>query len=288
MGSIIEYLTGWIRETLISGIESNLSGCFQGLNDQVAEAVNNVGQTPVGYMPGVYALIRNLSETVILPIAGIILTFVACYELIQLIIGHNNLANFETWIFWKWIFKTFIAVTLIANTFNITMAIFDVAQWVVSRSGGVISGSTQIDASALEALFDSLESMDLGALMMILMQSFIIKIGIMIIGIVIYVIVNGRMLEIYLMTSLAPIPFATLGSHEQSMIGQNYLRSLIALGLQGFLIMVCMGIYSVLLTSVVFSADIIGSLWSVLGFTVLLAFTLFKTGAIAKSILNAH
>ena len=109
-----------------------------------------------------------------------------------------------------------------------------------------------------------------------------------ILSIIIFVIVNGRMVEIYLMVSLAPIPFATFGNREQSMMGQNYVRSLFAIGFQGFLIMVCVGIYAVLIQSVAFSSDIIGSLWKVMGYTVLLAFTLFKTGAIAKSVLHAH
>ena len=233
-------------------------------------------------------MIRTLSENVIMPIAGLILTFIACYELIQLVVGHNNLANFETWIFWKWIFKTFVAVTLITNTMNITMAVFDVAQHVVSQAGGLISGSTAVDASTLATMQSALEAMDIGPLLSIYLQSLIVQFLMYILSALIFVIVYARMIEIYLMVSLAPIPFATFGNREQSMIGQNYLRSLFALGFQGFLIMVCVGIYAVLIQTVAFSSDIIGSLWGVMGYTILLAFTLFKTGAIAKSILHAH
>ena len=233
-------------------------------------------------------MIRTLSENVIMPIAGLILTFIACYELIQLFIGHNNLANFETWIFWKWIFKTFVAVTLITNTMNITMAVFDVAQHVVSQAGGLIGGTTAIDGSTLATMQSNLEAMDIGPLLSILLQSFVVQFLMYLLSALIFVIVYARMIEIYLMVSLAPIPFATFGNREQSMIGQNYLRSLFALGFQGFLIMVCVGIYAVLIQSVAFSSDIIGSLWGVMGYTILLAFTLFKTGAVAKSILHAH
>ena len=233
-------------------------------------------------------MIKNLSENVIMPIAGILLTFIACYELIQLVISHNNLANFETWIFWKWIFKTFVAVTLITNTMNITMAVFDVAQHVISNAGGIISGSTAIDASTLASMESTLEAMEVPELLSIFLQSFIVQFLIYVLSALIFVIVYARMIEIYLMVSLAPIPFATFGNKEQSMIGQNYLRSLFALGFQGFLIMVCVGIYAVLIQSVAFTTDIIGSLWGVMGYTVLLAFTLFKTGAVAKSILHAH
>ncbi len=288
MDSIIEAIEEWFRGLLVSGIMSNLNNTFNALNDQVGEIATEVGTTPANFSPAVFNMIRTLSENVIMPIAGILLTFIACYELIQLVIGHNNLANFETWIFWKWIFKTFVAVTLITNTMNITMAVFDVAQHVVSQAGGIISGSTAIDASTLASMESTLETMEVPELLSIFLQSFIVQFLIYVLSALIFVIVYARMIEIYLMVSLAPIPFATFGNREQAQIGQNYLRSLFALGFQGFLIMVCVGIYAVLIQSVSFTTDIIGSLWGVMGYTVLLAFTLFKTGAVAKSILHAH
>lgn len=288
MDSLLQLLTDWLKEMLVSGIMDNLTNTFDSVNREVGEIANIVGQTPSSFLPGVYSMIRNLSENVIMPVAGIILTFIACYELIQLVISHNNLANFETWIFWKWVFKTFVAVTLITNTFNITMAIFDVAQWVVQQSGGIITESTAIDDTALASMQSTLESMDLGPLLVVFMQSLVIQFLIQFLAIIIFVIINGRMVEIYLLVSLAPIPFSTFGNREQSMMGQNYVRSLFALAFQGFLIMVCVGIYAVLIQTVAFSNDIVGSLWSVAGYTVLLVFTLFKTGSIAKSILHAH
>lgn len=288
MDSLFQQIEDWLRELLVSGIMNNLNNAFDAVNQRVGQIATDVGQSPANFFPAVFSLIRNISETVILPIAGIILTFIACYELIQLVVGHNNLANFETWIFWKWIFKTFIAVTLISNTFNITMAVFDVGQWVVQQSGGIIQGSTAIDDSTLATMQTTLESMDLGTLIGIFFQSLIVQVGIKILSVVIFVIINGRMIEIYLTTSLAPIPFSTFGNKDQSMMGQNYLRSLFALAFQGFLIMICVGIYAVMLTSVAFTSDIVGSLWNVMGYTVLLAFTLFKTGSIAKAVLHAH
>ena len=288
MDSIIEAIEEWLRGLLVSGIMNNLNNTFNSVNTQVGAIATEVGTTPASFSPAVFNMIRNLSENVIMPIAGILLTFIACYELIQLVISHNNLANFETWIFWKWIFKTFVAVTLITNTMNITMAVFDVAQHVISNAGGIISGSTAIDASTLASMESTLETMEVPALLSIFLQSLIVQFLIYLLSALIFVIVYARMIEIYLMVSLAPIPFATFGNREQSMIGQNYLRSLFALGFQGFLIMVCVGIYAVLIQSVAFSTDIIGSLWGVMGYTVLLAFTLFKTGAVAKSVLHAH
>lgn len=288
MDSILNQIEEWLKGLLVSGIMDNLTDTFASVNDQVGEIATEVGTTPANFMPGVFSMIRSLSENVIMPIAGIILTFIACYELIQLIISYNNLANFETWFVWKWIFKTFVAVELITHTFDFTMAIFDVAQHVVQQAGGVISGSTAVDASTLSSMQSTLEAMDVGPLLSIFLQSFIVQFLMYILSVLIFVIVNGRMIEIYLMVSLAPIPFATFGNREQSMMGQNYVRSLFALGFQGFLIMVCVGIYAVLIQSVAFSTDIIASLWKVMGYTVLLAFTLFKTGALAKSILHAH
>ena len=288
MDSILNQIEEWLKGLLVSGIMDNLTDTFASVNDQVGEIATEVGTTPANFMPGVFSMIRTLSENVIMPIAGIILTFIACYELIQLIISYNNLANFETWFIWKWIFKTFVAVELITHTFDFTMAIFDVAQHVVQQAGGIISGSTAVDASTLSSMQSTLEAMDVGPLLSIFLQSFIVQFLMYILSVLIFVIVNGRMIEIYLMVSLAPIPFATFGNREQSMMGQNYVRSLFALGFQGFLIMVCVGIYAVLIQSVAFSTDIIASLWKVMGYTVLLAFTLFKTGALAKSILHAH
>lgn len=288
MNSLFDKITDWLKEMLVGGIMDNLSGLFDSVNDQVGEVAGNVGASPASFSPEVFSLIRNISESVIIPIAGLILTFIACYELIQLIIEHNNLANFETWIFFKWIFKTFVAVMLITNTFNIAMAVFDVSQHVVTSAAGIISGSTAVDASALENLEETLMDMDLGPLLGLWLQSIIVQITMSALSILIFVIVYGRMIEIYLMVSLAPIPFSTFSSREQSQIGQNYLRSLLALGFQGFLILICVGIYAVMVQGIAFTDDVIGSIWGVMGYTVLLCFTLFKTGTLAKGVFNCH
>lgn len=288
MQSILEQITDWLKSMIISGIMGNLSGMFDSVNQQVGQIAGDVGTTPANFSPAVFSMIRNISESVILPIAGMVLTFIACYELIQMLIEHNNLANFETWTFFKWVFKTFLAVTLISNTFNITMAVFDVAQQVISRSGGLISGSTSVSDATLTAMQATLEGMDLGPLLGLYLQTFVVQVTMLALSAIIFVIVYGRMVEIYLMVSLAPIPFATFGNHEQSHTGQNYLRSLFALGFQGFLIMICVGIYAVLIQNLSFSDNIISSIWGVMGYTVLQAFTLFKTGSLAKSVFAAH
>lgn len=288
MQSILEQITDWLKSMIISGIMGNLSGMFDSVNQQVGQIAGDVGTTPANFSPAVFSMIRNISESVILPIAGMVLTFIACYELIQMLIEHNNLANFETWTFFKWVFKTFLAVTLISNTFNITMAVFDVAQQVISRSGGLISGSTSVSDATLTAMQATLEGMDLGLLLGLYLQTFVVQVTMLALSAIIFVIVYGRMVEIYLMVSLAPIPFATFGNHEQSHTGQNYLRSLFALGFQGFLIMISVGIYAVLIQNLSFSDNIISSIWGVMGYTVLLAFTLFKTGSLAKSVFAAH
>lgn len=288
MQSILEQITDWLKSMIISGIMGNLSGMFDSVNQQVGQIAGDVGTTPANFSPAVFSMIRNISESVILPVAGMVLTFIACYELIQMLIEHNNLANFETWTFFKWVFKTFLAVTLISNTFNITMAVFDVAQQVISRSGGLISGSTSVSDATLTAMQATLEGMDLGPLLGLYLQTFVVQVTMLALSAIIFVIVYGRMVEIYLMVSLAPIPFATFGNHEQSHTGQNYLRSLFALGFQGFLIIICVGIYAVLIQNLSFSDNIISSIWGVMGYTVLLAFTLFKTGSLAKSVFAAH
>lgn len=288
MEGILEQITNWLKEMLVGGIMDNLSGMFDSVNQQVGEIAVEVGMTPEAFSPGVFSMIRNVSESVIIPIAGLILTFIACYELIQMIIDHNNLNNFETWIFFKWIFKTFVAVMLITNTFNITMAVFDIANHVIEASGGIIAGDTAIDPGTLDALEETLMEMEVGPLLGLFLQSLIVQITMSVLSIVIFIIVYGRMIEIYLMTSLAPIPLSTFGNREQSQVGQNYLRSLFALGFQGFLIMICVGIYAVLISELALSDDIIMSIWGIMGYTVLLCFTLFKTGSLTKSVFNAH
>ncbi len=288
MSSIIDKISEWLHDLLVEGVMSNLTGMISAVNDEVGSIASDVAQTPANFSPAIFSMIRTISETVIMPIAGMILTFIACYELIQMIVEHNNLANFETWIFFKWIFKTFIAVTIISHTFDITMAIFDVAQHVVSSAGGLIGATTGVSESQLQALASTVDSMGNGELFGLYLQSGVIQITLFALSKVIFVIVYARMIEIYLATSLAPIPMATFGNKEQSHIGQNYLRSLAALGFQGFLILICIGIYSVLIQSITFSSDVVGTLWGIVGYTILLCFTLFKTGSLAKSVFSAH
>jgi hypothetical protein len=266
----------------------NLGGLFDSVNNQVGDIAVDIGMTPWSFNPGVFSLIRNISETVVLPIAGLLLTFVMTWELIHLIIDRNNLHEIDTWIFFKWVFKTFIAVMILSNTFNIVMGIFDVAQHVVSSAGGIISNSTAITSGMLANLEDQLKLMDVGPLLGLWLQSFLIQIVVIAMNLVIFIIVYGRMIEIYILTSLAPLPMATLTNHEMSSMGHNYLKSLLAVGFQGLLIMVCVAIYAVLIQSIAISGNPIGAIWACIGYTALLCFTLFKTGSVAKSVFNAH
>ena len=288
MGALFDKIAEWLQGILVDGCMWNLSTLFDSVNEQVQSVAGQVGTSPANFSPSIFAMIRNISETVILPIAGVILTFIACYELIQLVTDHNNLAQLDTWIIFKWVFKTFVAVLIVANTFNIVMGVFDVAQHVINQSGGLISGSTAITAADLDAVRDSLEAMEFGELLGLFLETFIMKFMMMILSALVFVIIYARMIEIYLMTSLAPIPLATLGNREQSQIGHNYIRSLFALGFQGLLILICVGIYAVLIKDYVISDHLIADVWGIIGYTILLCFTLFKTGSLAKSIMNAH
>jgi len=288
MGILTDWLTEWLKEILIEGIMGNLTGLFDTVNTRVGEIAVQVGTTPAAWNAGVFSLIRQLSETVILPIAGLVLTFVATYELIQLLIEKNNLHDLDYWIFFKWIFKTACAILVLSNTFNIVNAVFDVSQSVIARAGGVIQGSTDITPTMLDNLEATLETMGIGALLGLFMQSLLIHVTMWALNIIIFVIVYGRILEIYMMTSLAPIPVATLANREIGNMGQNYLKSLFAVGFQGLLILLCVGIYAVLVQSIATTGDPIGAIWSCVGYTVLLAFMLFKTGSITKSIFSAH
>ena len=288
MDFLWDAITEWLKELLVGGITSNLSGMFDSVNQKVAEISGQVGMTPQGWNGSIYNMIHNLSETVIVPIAGVILAFVMTLELIQIITDKNNFHEIETAVFFKWIFKTAAAILILSNTFNIVNAIFDVSQSVIASSAGVIQGSTDISPDMLADLEATLETMGLGSLLGLWLQSIFIGFTMTALNIVIFVIVYGRMIEIYMLTSLAPLPVATLANRELGGAGQNYLRSLFAVGFQGMLILVCVAIYAVLIQSIAVGGDPIGAIWGTIGYTVLLCYCLFKTGSIARSVLGAH
>ncbi len=289
MDFLKDFLTEWLKELLVSGIINNLSGMFDQVNQRVGEIAGQVGTTPQAWNGGVFNMVRNLSETVIVPIAGAILAFVMTLELIQLIIDKNNLHDLDTWMFLKWIFKTASAILIVTNTWNIVMGVFDVAQSVVNNAAGVIISDTSIDiSSVVNDMETRLMAMDLGPLFGLWFQSLFVGITMWALTICIFIIVYGRMVEIYLVTSIAPIPMATMLNREWGQMGQNYLRSLFALGFQAFLIIICVGIYAVLVQNISVASDISTAIWTCMGYTVLLCFTLFKTGSLAKGIWNAH
>ncbi len=289
MDFIKQQITEWLKEILIGGIMNNLSGMFDNVNSQVGQIASQVGTTPQAWNTGIYNMIRTLSENVMMPIAGLILAFVMTLELIQIITDKNNFHDIESAVFFKWIFKTACAILIVTNTWNIVMGIFDVAQSVVNSAAGIIVSDTSIDISSVTAnLQTRLMAMDLGPLFGLWFQSIFVGFTMWALTICIFIIVYGRMIEIYLATSIAPIPMATMLNRESGGMGQNYLRSLFALGFQGFLIIVCVAIYAVLVKSISVSMDISKAIWTCMGYTVLLCFTLFKTGSLAKSIFNAH
>lgn len=289
MGMIMDAIVDWLREILVGGIISNLSGLFEQVNTKVGEIAGEVGMTPQGWNGGIFNMVHTLSETVILPIAGVILAFVMTLELIQLITEKNNMHDVDTWMFFKWVFKTACAVLIVSNTWNIVMGIFDVAQSVVNSAAGVVVGNTAIDISAVMTdLETELMAMEIGPLFGLWFQSLFVGVTMWAITICIFIVIYGRMIEIYLVTSIAPIPMATMTNREWGQMGQNYLRSLFALAFQAFLIIVCVAIYAVLVQTIAIGDNVSNAIWMCMGYTVLLCFSLFKTGSLAKSVFNAH
>ena len=289
MLNILDIILDWIKQMLRDCIMGNLDGMFDQINTEVGEVAGNVGTTPEAWNSGVFSMIRSLSDNVVVPIAGIIITFVLCYELITMIIEKNNLHDFETFTLYKWIFKVFVAVYLVTHTFDITMAIFEVGQSVVQQSSGIISGSTSVDfAAALGDIEAQLETMEIGELFGLLVETMLLRITMPILSFCVMLVLVGRMIEIYIYCSVGAIPFATMTNRDWGQMGNNYLRGLVALGLQGFFIMICVAIYAVLSGQISSSGNIHIAIWQCAGYTVLLCFSLFKTGAISKSIFNAH
>lgn len=289
MNFIWDSITDWLKEVLVSGIVSNLSGMFDSTNEQIGEIAGQVGLTPQGWNSGIFNMIQNLSNNVILPLAGAILAIVMTLELIQLITDRNNLNDVDTWMFFKWVFKSAAAVLIVSNTWTIVMGIFDAAQSVVNGAAGVMIGNTSIDISSVVTDLESrLMEMDVGPLLGLWFQSLFVGICTWAITICIFIVIYGRMIEVFLVTSVAPIPMATMANREWGQMGQNYLRTLFALGFQAFLIMVCVAIYSVLVQNISVSGEISNAIWTCMGYTVLLCFCLFKTSSLARSVFNAH
>lgn len=287
MDLLLNTLTEWLKELLAGAIASNLTGMVDSVNTKVGDIAVQVGQTPQGWNSGIFSMIQNLSNNVILPIAGIILALVMTMEFIRIIMDKNNMHDFDTWSILMWVFKTACAILIVSNTWNIVMAVFDVSQTVVNNAAGMIVGNTDIEL-VTEGLEETLMAMELSSLIGLWFQSMIVGVTMHILSIIIMLICFGRMIEVYLVTSVAPIPMSTMMNHEWSQMGQNYLRSLFALAFQGFLIIVCVAIYAVLVQNMVVESDISMAIWTVMGYTVLLCFTLFKTSSLAKSVFNAH
>ena len=289
MDFLWDAITEWLKEILVSGIMSNLSGMFDGVNEKVGEISTQVSMTPQAWNGGIFNMVQNLSQNVVLPVAGVILAFVMTLELVQILMDKNNFHDVETAVFFKWIFKTAFAILIVSNTWTIVMGIFDVAQGVVNQASGIIIGNTSIDLnSVMPDMEERLMEMELGPLFGLWFQSLFVGITMWALTICIFIITYGRMLEIYLVTSVAPIPMAAMLGKEWGGMGQNYLKSLFALGFQAFLIMVCVAIYAVLVQNISVSDDISAAIWTCMGYTVLLCFTLFKTGSLAKSVFSAH
>ena len=286
---IFDSIEVWMRDLLTGMINSNLQEMFTDVNQKTGEIAAQVGQTPQGWNNGIFSMIQGLSNSVILPIAGIIITFVLCYELISMLTEKNNMHDIDTWMFFKYFVKMWIAVYLVSNTFTITMAVFDVGQHVVSSASSIVTGSTAIYiSSAITNLDATLEAMEVGQLVVLALETLIVSFCMKIMSVLITVILYGRMIEIYLYTSVAPIPFATMSNREWGQIGTNYFRGLFALAFQAFLMMVCVAIYAVLVAGIQYSGNLSSSLFGVMAYTVVLCFSLFKTGSLSKSIFNAH
>ena len=247
--NIFAAIEKWMRELLSGMVESNLSTMFTAVNQQTSEIAAQVGQTPQGWNSSIFSMIRNISDSVVIPIAGIIITLILCYELISMLTERNNLHDVDTWMFFKYFVKMWIAVYLVSHTFDIAMAVFDIGQSVVNSSSGIIRGNTAIDISSLSMQMQAaMATMAIGELVTLALETLVVSWCLKILSVVITVIMYGRMIEIYLYTSLAPIPFATMSNREWGHVGTNYFRGLFALAFQAFLMMVCVAIYAALIT----------------------------------------
>ena len=287
MFGIFDKIEEFFKELLLGGIQANLESMFLDINDKVGAVATDVGKTPVGWNGDVFAFIKSINDSVIIPIAGLIITAVLCIELINMVMQKNNMHDTDTFEFFKYIIKMWIAVWLVSHAFEFSMAVFDVAQHMVNKAAGVINTSATVSGDQIVAMMDTLKEKGLGELVMILFETSLIKVAIQVISVVIMLVVYGRMFEIYVYSSVSAIPFATMGNKEWGQIGTNYIKGLFALGLQGLFLMVCLGIYAVLVKTIKIT-DIHTSTMTILGYAVLLGLMMLKSGTLAKSVLNAH
>ena len=287
MFGIFDKIEEFFRELLLGGIKANLESMFLDINNQVNNIATEVGKTPMGWNGEVSSFIKSINDSVIIPIAGLIITAVFCIELINMVMQKNNMHDTESFEFFKYIIKMWIAVWLVSHAFEFSMAVFDVAQDMVNKAAGVINTSATVTSDQIVKMMDTLKSKGLGELMMILFETSIVKIVIQGISVVIMIVVYGRMFEIYVYSSVSAIPFATMGNREWGQIGTNYIKGLFALGFQGLFLMVCLGIYAVLVKTIKIS-DIHSSTFSILGYAVLLGLMMLKSGTLAKSVMNSH
>lgn len=287
MFGIFDKIEEFFKELLLGGIQANLESMFLDINDKVGAVATDVGKTPMGWNGDVFAFIKSINDSVIIPIAGLIITAVLCIELINMVMQKNNMHDTDTFEFFKYIIKMWIAVWLVSHAFEFSMAVFDVAQHMVNKAAGVINTSATVSGDQIVAMMDTLKEKGFGELVMILFETSLIKVAIQVISVVIMLVVYGRMFEIYVYSSVSAIPFATMGNKEWGQIGTNYIKGLFALGLQGLFLMVCLGIYAVLVKTIKIT-DIHTSTMTILGYAVLLGLMMLKSGTLAKSVLNAH
>lgn len=287
--ALFEEIEKWMRQLLSGMVTSNLTNMFTDVNQKTGEIASQVGQTPQGWNGSIFSMIRSLSNSVIIPIAGIIITFILCYELISMVTSANNMHDVDTFMFFKYFFKMWVAVWIVSHTFDMVMAIFDVGQHVVNSAAGVIGGSTAIDISSLVGqMSTTMQTMEMGELVLLALETLLVSFGMKVMSVIITVVLYGRMIEIYLYSSVAAIPFATMSNREWGQIGNNYLRGLLALAFQGFFIMVCVAIYAVLVSTMQISDNMHSALFGIAAYTVMLCFALLKTGSLSKSVFNAH
>lgn len=287
MFGIFDKIKEFFQKLLLEGIQANLNSMFIDINDQVGSIAKDVGKTPMGWNSDVFSFIKNINDNVIIPIAGLIITAVLCIELINMVMQRNNMHDTDTFEFFKYIIKMWVAVWLASHAFTFSMAVFDVAQHLVNQAAGVINTSATVSSDQIVSMVDGLKSKELGELVMILLETSLVKVAIQVMSIIIMLAVYGRMFEIYVYCSVSAIPFATMGNKEWGQMGTNYIKGLFAIGLQGLFLMICLGIYSVLVKTIKIT-DIHASIFMVLGYAILLGLMMLKSGTLAKSILNAH
>ncbi len=302
MDFVFERLDLWIKGILADTVCSNLRSMMETIQTLTVGLDSELALSPDSYNADMWSMLQNVIDSAIVPVASLVLTAIMCLELISWLNEQNNMRTTGDIMaqFVKFIVRLFIGVLLVQKSYDITLWVFRLSNFVIFNAIGTINTSISADilsGSSLEAIKETLVTLEIGDLLTIIGVSFLASLATVIIQAAAWIVILGRVIQIYMYCSVGAIPYATLTHKETSGIGKNYLLNLAALGFQGFFMLIAIAMYGYLINDAISKLDP-GDLVSPMGFISFvlkllccggaLLFTLIGSKSLSKSIFNAH